>query len=498
MAKRLQVSRDDAKSLIHAQIEKGSEIRSSKSNTREEGQSALKAYYRWHAYVHELLQKVFESEEYPHKFNEMLSEGIDLYIVNVSQYNPAIDGAMGREIEFLESVIERIDLFDEIAEIRQKTATNSNASDKSKVFVVHGRNEPVRASLFGFLRAIGLHPVEWSEAIIATGEASPYVGMVLDIALSQAQAVVVLLTPDDEARLLPGFHGANEPEYERLLTGQPRPNVLFEAGMAMGTCASRTILVEVGALRPFSDVGGRHLLRLDNSVAKRQQLAQRLKISGCPVNLDGTDWHGVGDFSIVTEGDIDDRRTAGSTSMRSPDRENDGDRALEASEKLEKNLYELLSLLRKSVDSTQITINKGGTDYTSTGLTALKEWGNLLGVIWNTSKESDVFERLDAAMETFLSASSQFLDHWYRTFAYAAKLIESSEVEEKAKYFDLLFSSLSTYEVTILFYRGLSKFGNDVAPFLPRLRSLLRMDHLLDQAFEPATRPSAANADTGL
>jgi CAP12/Pycsar effector protein, TIR domain len=38
-----------------------------------------------------------------------------------------------------------------------------------RVFVVHGRNSAVRSAMFAFLRAIGLHPIEWSEAVKMTG-----------------------------------------------------------------------------------------------------------------------------------------------------------------------------------------------------------------------------------------------------------------------------------------------------------------------------------------
>ena len=67
----------------------------------------------------------------------------------------------------------------------------------------------------------------------------------------------------------------------------------------MAANQDRTILVEIGNLRPFSDVAGRHVIRLDDSSQRRQELAQRLKAAGCPVNLDGTDWHTVGDFDSV-------------------------------------------------------------------------------------------------------------------------------------------------------------------------------------------------------
>lgn len=167
------------------------------------------------------------------------------------------------------------------------------------VFVVHGRNTKARDAMFAFLRAIKLDPLEWSEAVQATGKPTPYIGDILDAAFSGASAVLVLFTPDDEARLRREWHSSHEPPHETELTGQARPNVLFEAGMAMGRNQESTVLVELGELRPFSDIGGRHVVRLDNSTQRRQDLAHRLRDAGCPVNLDGTDWHSAGDFQAA-------------------------------------------------------------------------------------------------------------------------------------------------------------------------------------------------------
>ena len=171
--------------------------------------------------------------------------------------------------------------------------------DPRKVFVVHGRNLKARDALFAFLGSIGLSPLEWSEAVKATGSPNPYVGEVLDVAFSIAQAVVVLMTPDDEACLRSPYRQPGDPPHEMAPTPQARPNVLFEAGMAMGRCPERTVLVELGTLRPFSDIGGRHVVRLDNSGPRRQELADRLTTAGCPVSLAGTVWHTQGDFSCV-------------------------------------------------------------------------------------------------------------------------------------------------------------------------------------------------------
>lgn len=171
------------------------------------------------------------------------------------------------------------------------------AIDRSRqVFVVYGRNGGARRAVFAFLRSIGLVPIEWSQALAATGKASPYIGEVLDAALAAAQAVIVLWTPDEIVSLRPEYaDGEDDPEVSPAF--QARPNVIFEAGLAIGRAPDRVVLVELGRVRHFSDVIGRNTVRLDNSVASRQELAVRLRTAGCPVDLSGTDWHTVGDFT---------------------------------------------------------------------------------------------------------------------------------------------------------------------------------------------------------
>lgn len=165
-----------------------------------------------------------------------------------------------------------------------------------KVFIVHGRNMAARDAMFTFLRAIGLEPIEWSTAVGATGSGAPFIGQALDAAFAMAKAVVVLLTPDDIAYLRPEYaNGERDPETEPQ--GQARPNVLFEAGMALGHHPDRTILVELGSLRPFTDVAGRHTIRMDDSGPKRNELANRLRNAGCAVDTSNGDWLSAGSFT---------------------------------------------------------------------------------------------------------------------------------------------------------------------------------------------------------
>jgi predicted nucleotide-binding protein len=182
--------------------------------------------------------------------------------------------------------------------MRRRRDDTTLEPDPRKVFVVHGRNESLRRDLFAFLRAIGLQPIEWSEAIKFTGKTSPYIGEILEAAFHNARAVIVLLSPDDEGRLKDEFRRSDDPEYERELTPQPRQNVIFEAGLAFGYKSDRTILVKVGEVRPFSDIYGRYEVRLTNDGKRRKELANRLSNTGCAVDLRGDDWLSVGNFEL--------------------------------------------------------------------------------------------------------------------------------------------------------------------------------------------------------
>lgn len=196
------------------------------------------------------------------------------------------------------------------------TAGASAAADDRKVFVIYGRNDKARKEVFAFLRAIGLNPIEWPQAVAMTGEASPYIGDVLTRVLEVAQAIVVLQTPDDIVYLDTELCG--EDEEESRPQAQPRPNVLFEAGMAMAVSPARTVIVEFGPVKPFSDISGRHRIRLDDSLAKRQEFANRLRTAGCAVDTNGTDWHTAADLTPPNAGLPRGKKFAKSIAPTSP------------------------------------------------------------------------------------------------------------------------------------------------------------------------------------
>jgi len=245
--------------------------------------------------LHENLEaiKITQSDQNSHIVAEQLRKDFDSGLIPDS---PSVELSIANKGK---DVTEKF-IYTSITASQETMAVKKNDPEKKRtVFVVHGRNEKLRESMFQFLRAIDLKPLEWGQCVSATGKGSPYVGEILDKAFAEAQAIVVLFTPDDEAKLRDEYLKKEDAAHERELTPQARQNVLFEAGMSMGRNADNTILVEVGRLKPFSDIYGRHVMRLDDSAKRRQELAQRLEDAGCSVNRKGTDWLKEGDFNLI-------------------------------------------------------------------------------------------------------------------------------------------------------------------------------------------------------
>jgi|SRR5579884_1527095 len=171
------------------------------------------------------------------------------------------------------------------------------------VMVVYGRDEHAKQAMFDFLKSLDLKPMSWTQGISQTKIGNPTVRQIVDALFDKAVAVVVLLTPDDEAQLKPKFHKKNEPVHETHLTGQARPNVLFEAGMAMSSHPDRTVMTQIGDVKPFTDIGGIHITHLNNSIETRRELAIKLKNAKCQVDMDDDRWRTAGNFELEEEED---------------------------------------------------------------------------------------------------------------------------------------------------------------------------------------------------
>jgi predicted nucleotide-binding protein len=114
--------------------------------------------------------------------------------------------------------------------------------------------------------------------------------------MEQAQAIVVMLSPDDDVKLKSQFIAHHERSTEGKLRGQARPNVIFETGIAIGTHHKKTVIVQVGDVKPFTDIGGMHILHLSGNDASRHDFANRLEDLGCKIDRSGDHWLRAGNF----------------------------------------------------------------------------------------------------------------------------------------------------------------------------------------------------------
>jgi predicted nucleotide-binding protein len=165
------------------------------------------------------------------------------------------------------------------------------------IFVIFGRNTKARDAVFKFLQSLGLQPEDYRKAMRHVKGAPRHIIDIVKKGLSRNYAAVVLMTPDDEARTRREFRTEAT---EGILRGQARPNVLFEAGMAVATRPRRTVFVVMGKHRPiFSDLSGIQLVKLSNSQQKREEFRQWLINARCGINHSSTGWRRAGDFNAA-------------------------------------------------------------------------------------------------------------------------------------------------------------------------------------------------------
>ncbi len=163
--------------------------------------------------------------------------------------------------------------------------TARSKENRHRVFVVHGRDLETKSEIENFLRRIDLKPIWWEEARRATRKTTASNLEIVQAGLKMAQAVLVLMTGDDQARLHDTLNHKRDVS-EAKLERQSRPNVLIEAGMAMALYPKRTVLVEIGKLRSISDFEGLNMVEYDGSAKSQSVLATRLKDAGCMVQTD--------------------------------------------------------------------------------------------------------------------------------------------------------------------------------------------------------------------
>jgi len=178
-------------------------------------------------------------------------------------------------VEYLDEELESL-IADE--EVRDELVSEPNPANSRNVFIVHGRDKKTLTNVVTYLKQHGLNPFTFEDAKELVETSLPTIIEVVDKGMAEAQAVLVLLTPDDEARLKVGGEASK---------GQARPNVIFEAGIAFGRYRKRTVLVEYEEPSMFSDLHGFYTVRLkegDGGIEGLEDLRKQLKVAGCELD----------------------------------------------------------------------------------------------------------------------------------------------------------------------------------------------------------------------
>ncbi len=143
-----------------------------------------------------------------------------------------------------------------------------------QIFIIHGHDAPALDTLIRFIKSLGLKHLAFEKVADDLDDANPFIADVVRAGIERADAVLALFTPDEQAALY-SSESRNLPGRDKT-RWQARPNVIFEAGVALGIAEKKTILVTLGSnIGLFSDISGMHFIDLTTPNAK-ERLRRRL------------------------------------------------------------------------------------------------------------------------------------------------------------------------------------------------------------------------------
>jgi predicted nucleotide-binding protein len=157
------------------------------------------------------------------------------------------------------------------------TASDDSSASSRKVFVVHGRDMRPVHEIERFLLFLGMTMISWTDAVKLTNQSQPHTFDIVKAGMDNAGAIVVIFSPDDEARTNPAL---SYPGENLMPEGQARQNVLVEAGMAFAQSRSKTIFVQSERTRAITDLEGFNWVKLDGKWDSRQDFINRLVAAG--------------------------------------------------------------------------------------------------------------------------------------------------------------------------------------------------------------------------
>ncbi len=243
-------------------------------------------FRRWRRYTEKAIAKAYGEEDAavkefteisfspPHPLDYAFAEALRGSGVPRLSNQEALAIGLSKASDLLKLMVAEIgDFWDEGDQVKHSSGPKKEGQiDSKKIFLVHGRDDGPKHEVARFVEELDLVPVILDEqadrgrTIIAKFE-------------EEAEKVgyaVVLLTPDDEARL------RNSGNEFRL---RARQNVIFELGFFAGKLGRRRVCAVIkGDLEKPSDYDGVVYIRFDKTDGWKLKLLRELKAAGFDVD----------------------------------------------------------------------------------------------------------------------------------------------------------------------------------------------------------------------
>ena len=228
---KLRKSRAEASEKIHSQIDKGKKLLGTETSTITKFTYLKRETEKWTDYNKTLFDSLFDESPLPDWHGKLFFHIIDRSLdEEITEHKERIS----RWINDLESIYERLELYEELPSNTQQTMNNEN----KKIFIGHGGSLVWRELKDFIVDTLELEYEEFNR-ISAAGE---FTGNRLKEMLGESCMAFIIMTGEDE-------HADN------LL--HARENVIHEAGLFQGRLGFKRaiVLLEEGC-QDFSNIHG--------------------------------------------------------------------------------------------------------------------------------------------------------------------------------------------------------------------------------------------------
>ena len=267
----LTTQRAEVARKIEQRIEAGRQLQSRQIRNSQDSEEYKKESKQWTEYNDQLLKTLFTNDSLSTEYQSISAAGIPVF--DESQLFELYRGLTSERIEKLESILHRLELYQEPSAPSSEPHASVLPRGLSKVFLVHGHDEAAKLAVARFLEKIKL------EAIIL--QEQPDQGLTIiekfEYHASQVGFAVVLLTPDD-------LGGPASASTQSL---RARQNVIFELGYFVGKLGrGRACLLRKGNAEVPSDLYGVVYTEMDGADGWKIKLARELRAARLKFDTD--------------------------------------------------------------------------------------------------------------------------------------------------------------------------------------------------------------------